>query len=93
MTNRRRADAAERALSEFTFETYGRRYAYQLPKEDRESALADLLCDLMHFARREEFDFDDNLALAKDHYEVESTYDWDEQTELDPKKPKKKVKA
>ena len=91
MNNRRRADAAESALSEFTFQTYGRRYAYQLNKEDREAAFSDLLGDLMHYARRQGFDFEDNLALAKKHYEVEATWDWDEETGLDPK-PKKKGK-
>ena len=78
MTNRQRAKAAEQALDAFTIETYGEREAWELPDEDRQSALCDLLCDLMHYARREGFDFANELALAAIHYAHEEPYGWDE---------------
>jgi len=38
---------------------------------DREDALCDLLCNLMHFADREGFDFNAELARARMHYGYE----------------------
>lgn len=46
--------------------------------EDYETGLADALCNLMHFARRYDIDFDAELARATRHHEVESQYGWDE---------------
>ena len=39
---------------------------------DYEDALSDLLCDFMHLCDREPFDFDAELARAKDHYLAET---------------------
>ena len=40
---------------------------------DYEAALCDLLCDLMHWCDRNEFDFDDELSRARRHYDAETT--------------------
>lgn len=41
---------------------------------DREDALSDLLCDLMHLCDRDVFlgDFDTQLERARGHYEAET---------------------
>jgi hypothetical protein len=41
---------------------------------DFEDALADLLCDLMHWSDRNNFDFDAALDRARFHYEAETTH-------------------
>jgi hypothetical protein len=38
-----------------------------------EDAVADLLCDLMHFCDRESFDFGKELDRARMHYQAETT--------------------
>lgn len=38
-----------------------------------EDALADLLCDLMHWCDRSRFDFNNELRRARLHYQVETT--------------------
>lgn len=40
---------------------------------DRDTALLDLLCDLMHFCDRNGFDFDHELARGRLHYKEETT--------------------
>ena len=40
---------------------------------DFEDAPGDLLCDLMHWADRNSFDFHAALARASEHYEAETT--------------------
>jgi hypothetical protein len=40
---------------------------------DWEDAVADLLCDLMHFCDRESFNFDWELNRAQMHYQEETT--------------------
>jgi len=62
VTNAKRAAWAEAALYLFC----------QLTGSDHEDALADLLCDLMHWARQERADFDLELSRAKGHFEEES---------------------
>ncbi len=42
---------------------------------DREDALCDLLCDLMHWCDRNGQDFDRELARARNHYRDETTPD------------------
>ena len=39
---------------------------------DCEDCLADLLCDLMHWADRRQYDFDEALACARQHYDAET---------------------
>lgn len=57
-----RAASAEAAITAFVRSMY----------TDREDALADLLCDLMHWADREPVDFDAELARARFHYNAET---------------------
>ena len=38
---------------------------------DHEDCLVDLLCDLMHWAAREEIDFDGALDTSRFHYRAE----------------------
>jgi len=40
---------------------------------DAEEALGDLLCDLMHWSDRNNFDFEAALDRARMHYEAETT--------------------
>ena len=42
---------------------------------DYEDALGDLLCDLMHWSDRSNFDFEAALSRARMHYEAETTED------------------
>lgn len=42
---------------------------------DREDALGDLLCDLMHWADHSDFDFTAALDRARDHYQAELVED------------------
>ncbi|MBV9016895.1 MAG: hypothetical protein JO058_14685 [Alphaproteobacteria bacterium] len=61
--NERRAEWGARAIRHFQSHTC----------IDLEDALADLLCDLMHFADRNGFDFTHELHRAEMHYEAETT--------------------
>jgi hypothetical protein len=58
-----RAEWAAAALREFQRRT----------GTDDEDALSDLLCDLMHWSDRNNFDFDTELSRARMHYEAETT--------------------
>jgi hypothetical protein len=40
---------------------------------DRETALGDLLADMMHWSDRNNFDFDLALSRAQGHYEAETS--------------------
>jgi hypothetical protein len=40
---------------------------------DYDDALCDLLCDLMHWADRNELEFDGQLSRARMHYEAETS--------------------
>lgn len=44
-----------------------------LTKTDREDALGDLLCDLMHWAKENKIDFEASLACGIEHHEFETT--------------------
>lgn len=61
VTNADRAKWAEAALRHFQRATGA----------DREDALGDLICDLMHWASANNFDFDAALHRARGHYEAE----------------------
>ncbi len=60
---------------------------HHLALEDYESGLVDALTNLLHFARRYDIDFDAELSLAREHHEVEATWDWDEEPGIDAKTP------
>jgi hypothetical protein len=79
--NGKRAQWAEAALSIFQSPT----------GTDDDTALMDLLCDLMHHADRHALTFNDELDRARCHYEAETTPDNsivnnDEQSGNDPTK-------
>jgi hypothetical protein len=63
--NADRAQWAGAALEEFRRAT----------GSDYEDALGDLLCDLMHWSDRNNFDFDAALCRAQGHYKAETTPD------------------
>jgi len=50
-TNLQRAQWARNALAVFTAETYGGDHPDRMHPEDLESAIGDLICDLLHLAR------------------------------------------
>lgn len=58
-TNDQHADQAKRAMSEYGVEN------------DAETAVEDLLANLMHFCHREDLDFEDLLTMASIHFEAE----------------------
>ena len=60
-TNRTRADVAEKILRVFMKET----------GSEAEDANCDLLCDLMHLAKRRKIDFDNEFGRAQMHYAAE----------------------
>jgi len=63
--NDKRVAWAEAALTTFIRET----------GTDREDSLGDLLCDLMHWARHNNFAFDLALMRAAGHYAMELVED------------------
>ncbi len=60
-TNSDRAAWAEKALLAFCCQT----------GTDYEDALGDLLCDLVHWADKNKFDFDAALNRARDNHAIE----------------------
>lgn len=71
--NDARADWAATALQCFQEET---------GSED-DTALIDLLCDLMHWCDRNDGDFDQSLQLARMHYDAETSPEHDNAEEED----------
>jgi ribosomal protein L16 Arg81 hydroxylase len=61
--NYKRAAWAREAVDAFIAET----------QTDEGDALCDLLCDLMHLADREGWNFERQYTRASDHYEAEQT--------------------
>lgn len=61
VTNKDRVHWAARSLQKFM----------ELTGCEREDALGDLLCDLMHWARQNGYDFDFALQRAYGHFEEE----------------------
>jgi hypothetical protein len=49
------------------------RHYQRATRTDWHDAVADLLCDLMHFCDRENFNFDKKLDRARMHYKAETT--------------------
>jgi hypothetical protein len=60
--NNERADTASEALRQFQLVT----------GTDDEDALGDLLCNLIHWCDRNNFDFEAALLRARMHYEAET---------------------
>jgi hypothetical protein len=67
--NDQRADWAEDVLAQFAMATFGEPMQ---DESDWEAALADLLCDLMHYCDRNGPDFDDALIAARHNYQEET---------------------
>jgi len=63
--NAARSEWAAAALREFQ----------RITGTDHEDSLGDLLCDLMHWSDRNNFDFDAALCRAQWHYEAETAPD------------------
>jgi hypothetical protein len=73
--NARRAECASHALGAFM----------AIARTDTESAVTDLLCNLMHLADRNGTDFNADLARARMHYECETgTAEPDDSTHSNP---------
>lgn len=70
-TNRDRARWAQHALAVFTAETYSGDHPDTMHRGDLETAISDLICNLLHFAREHAFDVDTLLQHAFDHFEAE----------------------
>jgi len=70
ITNNERAQWADEALTNFRRAT----------RCDHEDSLGDLLCDLMHWADRNNFDFEAALIRAQGHYEAECAKEADPAT-------------
>ena len=69
--NLQRASFAAEALDIFCRETYGGRSFGALPTGDRETAIADLVCDLLHLANLQGFEIESILRQADLHYQAE----------------------
>ena len=52
-------------------ERYMMEYADEVGDDDMETALTDMLADIMHFAEQYVTDFDHILDVARRHYEAE----------------------
>lgn len=70
-TNADRARWAANALAVFTAETYGGDHPDTMDRGDLETAISDLIADLLHFADRHGFDTDEIMRSAKFHFEAE----------------------
>lgn len=65
MDNKQRADVAKFIITE-----HARRCSNL--NDDDKAQLGDLLTNLMHFAKKEELDFEKVLSVARMHFENES---------------------
>jgi hypothetical protein len=71
-TNIERAQWAKNALSVFTAETYGGEHPDTMHPDDLQSAVSELICDLMHFVHfHPRLDALAIHASAKDMFELE----------------------
>jgi hypothetical protein len=67
-----RARWAKNALAVFTAETSNGGHPDTMHPDDVESAITDLICDLMYFAEQQGFGPIAVIDLAFEHYEVET---------------------
>jgi len=70
-TNADRAEWALEALAVFTRRTYGGDDPGSMDRGDLETAVYDLIADLLHYADRQGFDTDAVLAAAVLHFKAE----------------------
>lgn len=74
-TNKERAAWAEAALETFVSEVrHDGKELSDLPPGDREDAIGDLICDLLHYAEQQGFDTGLILSDAENMFEEEKTY-------------------
>jgi len=70
-TNAERARWAANAVAVFTAETFSGDHPETMHRNDLESAIGDLFCDLMHYARQQGFHTESILQEACRNYEWE----------------------
>jgi len=70
-TNTNRAAWAKEALAIFTDLTFGGDHPDTMDRGDLESAIGDLIADLLHFAEQRGIDTDEVLRHATMHFECE----------------------
>ena len=70
-SNSDRALWAKEALAIFTSTTFSGDHPDSMVRDDVECAIADLICDLMHFARQRGFDVGTLLQQACGHFGFE----------------------
>lgn len=70
-TNHDRAEWAKEALAVFTCRTYSGDHPDTMHRGDLETAIGDLIADLLHFAAGQGFDTGAVLAAATLHFEAE----------------------
>jgi hypothetical protein len=71
LTNAQRASWAKDALAVFTATTFSGDHPDTMDRTDLECAVADLICDLLHFARFHCFDVDSIHQRALTHFTIE----------------------
>ena len=74
-TNRDRARWARNALAVFTAETFSGDDPDTMDRGDLESAVGDLICDLLHFAEQQGFDPQVILEQGNAHFKTELMLD------------------
>lgn len=70
-TNAHRAEWAKEALAVFTDRTFSGDHPDTMDPGDLHTAIADLICDLLHYARWHDFDAGEILYRACGHFAQE----------------------
>ncbi|MBL0523165.1 hypothetical protein JD523_20115 [Aeromonas enteropelogenes] len=70
-SNSTRADWADQALTTFTRETHFGRSPDELDQDDMADAIADLICDLLHYADRQGLDPEQLISQAVTNHRFE----------------------
>ncbi len=70
-TNGDRAQWAKNSLAVFTAETFGGDHPDTMNREDLQSALSDLICDLLHYASLKDFDTHKLVLQSCRHFAIE----------------------
>jgi hypothetical protein len=89
-TNAQRAEWAKAALAVFTAETYSGDHPDTMDSGDLETAISDLICDLLHFAR-----FHPRMDAAAIHARALRTFEAEfaEEADCDCRVPSRKTKV
>jgi hypothetical protein len=69
--NARRAQWAKDALAVFTASTLSGDHPDTMERGDLECSIGDLICDLLHYARQQEFDVGAILQQGCGHFALE----------------------